>query len=46
MTARAACRIRENKRGALGSFESREWPKGQARREYGFRACAERRIPE
>jgi hypothetical protein len=28
--ARAACGIRENEEGALASFESREWPKGQA----------------
>jgi hypothetical protein len=40
--ALAACRIRERrKEGALGFSEVREWPKGQARREYGFRACAQ-----
>jgi hypothetical protein len=36
----------ENKEGAIDSLDMREWPKGQARREYGLRACAKRRIPE
>jgi len=31
---------RENKEGALVLSILREWPKGQARREYRFRACA------
>jgi hypothetical protein len=34
----------KNKEGAPDSLEMREWPKGQARREYGFRACAKWRI--
>jgi len=34
------------KRRAWPFLYLREWPKGQARRGYGFRACACRRIPE